>query len=154
MKVAFDTSVIVAALVKSHPHHQRAHLWLQAALGGSFEATATWHAMAESWAVLTRLPLRPTLSGEQAVAILERFQRQKHFTVVELSGDIYSAAFRRCAAVELSSGAVFDAIHLVAAEMSGADLMLTFNVEHFQRLATKDSPRIVAPPNPPSLSTD
>ena len=57
MKVAFDTSVLIAGSVSSHPHHERALWWL--ADDREFERCASWHALAETWSVLTRLPLRP-----------------------------------------------------------------------------------------------
>lgn len=59
MKVAFDTSVLVAGSLARHPHAERARVWLQAAREGRVEALATTHAFAETWATLTALPGDP-----------------------------------------------------------------------------------------------
>ncbi|MCP4663819.1 MAG: type II toxin-antitoxin system VapC family toxin [bacterium] len=150
MRVAFDTSVLVSALFEAHPHHQRAQPWLQAVAEGTLEGIFSRHALAETWSVLTRLPLRPRLSGREALQVLERL-RENGFTPVDLTAEIYEVALRRCVDTGFTSGAVFDALHLAAAEAAGADLVLTFNVKHFSPLSGEGSPLVLAPPDPPSL---
>jgi hypothetical protein len=39
----------------------------------------------------------------------------------------------------------------VEAERAGADVLLTFNPKDFQRLAEFDKPRVLVPPDPPSV---
>jgi hypothetical protein len=63
----------------------------------------------------------------------------------------YPAAVTRCNARSLRSGAVYDALHLITAELESADLLLTFNVGDFARMSEPDGPRIIAPPDPPGL---
>jgi len=150
VRVVFDTSVLVAALFQAHPHHERAHLWLEAVAEGTFEGIFSRHALAETWSVLTRLPLKPKLSGSEALQVLERL-RENGFTRVDLTAETYDVALRRCVDRGLTSGAVFDALHLAAAEAAAADVMLTFNVKDFGRLSGEGSPTVLAPPDPPSL---
>jgi len=50
----------------------------------------------------------------------------------------------------LKSGAVFDALHLIAAERARADALLTFNPNDFSRLAQGERPKIVVPSAPPA----
>ena len=147
MKVGFDTSVIVAAVVEGHPHHARANWWLRTRQ--KMERIAGWHAYAEAWAVLTALPIEPRVTGEVAAAVLDRLARSLGFVSPRRS--TYPSAVARCNARGLRSGAVYDALHLVTAEAEAAELFLTFNVEDFLRLAEPDGPRIVAPPDPPGL---
>ncbi len=149
MKVAFDTSVLVPALVRAHAFHARADVWLQGAVDGSLSASTGWHAVAETWSVLTRLPLTPPLTGERARLVVERIR--SCVALVEPDAQIYDLALRRCATMGLRSGAIFDALHLISAERVGADLFLTFNRQDFERLRTDRSPRLVVPPEPPSL---
>ncbi len=149
MKVAFDSSVLVAALLEAHPHHQRALIWLDSVVAKKLEGVFSLHALAEVWSVLTRLPLKPRLSGPEALQVLERLQET--FATIALPYEIYDRALRRCAAAGLSSGAVFDALHMVAAESAEADLMLTFNIKHFLPLIADARPAVFAPPDPPSL---
>ena len=150
MKVALDTSVIVAGLVQAHPDHDRARWWLAPREGPDApERLASWHAYAEAWAVLTVLPLEPRVTGEVAAAVLERVGRTVRF--VEPAAGMYREAVSRCSARSLRSGAVYDALHLVTAEDASTDLLLTFNTDDFTRLAEPDSPRILAPPDPPGV---
>jgi predicted nucleic acid-binding protein len=92
---------------------------------------------------LTALPIEPRISPEQAQRLLHRLLPQ--LRVLPLSRSVYLDAIRRCSALGLRSGAVYDALHLVAAEKAGADVFLTFNLDDFTRLATTASPTIRAP---------
>ena len=62
MKVLFDTSVIVAGLVEAHPNHGRAFRWVKQAIVGKFELVVASHTIAESYAVLSSLPVKPRIS--------------------------------------------------------------------------------------------
>ena len=147
MKVAFDTSVIVAAVIEDHPHHARASWWLRTRR--KLERVASWHAYGEAWAVLTALPMEPRVTGEVAAAVLERVRRSIVFLPPRTT--TYPTAIMRCNARALRSGAVYDALHLVTAEGEAADFFLTFNVDDFTRLGEPGGPRIVAPPEPPGM---
>ena len=149
MKVAFDTSVLVPALVGTHAFHARAICWVQAANESKIDATLSWHALAETWAVLTRLPGLPPVPGPVAERLVSRLAEKIH--PVAMTAKIYRAAIRRCADRGLRSGSVFDALHLAAAEQVEADVLLTFNPDDFTRLVSGGRPQIVVPPDPPSL---
>ncbi len=150
MRVAFDTSVLVAALVEPHPLHGRALCWLEAAHGERFAGECTWHALVETWSVLTRLPITPPVAPPLAEVAIERLART--IEAVALGASTYRAAFRRCAERGLRSGVLFDALHLVVAEERGADLLVTFNAADFHRLTVDTSPQIVIPPDPPAVT--
>jgi predicted nucleic acid-binding protein len=147
VKVALDTSVLVAAVVEDHPHYERATWWLRS--GEALDRVAAWHAYAEAWAVLTALPIEPRVSGEVAGAVLKRVAHAVRFVLP--ARDTYPAAVARCNARSLRSGAVYDALHLVTAEAEAADLFLTFNLGDFARLTEPHTPRILSPPDPPGL---
>ncbi|WP_437526494.1 hypothetical protein WME79_41075 [Sorangium sp. So ce726] len=65
---------------------------------------------------------------------------------------MYDEAMQRCTDRLLSSGVLFDALHLVAAEHVGADALVTFNGSEFLRFTAPSSPRIVIPPDPPEVT--
>jgi hypothetical protein len=106
--------------------------------------------MAELYSVLTKLKVTPRVSPKDAEMIVTSYWNLLKVEVV--TPEITRAAVVRCANKNLLSGAIFDALHLLAAEASRADVMLTFNVFDFQRLSDSASPRIVEPPSPPSLT--
>jgi predicted nucleic acid-binding protein len=58
MKVLFDTSALVAAMVEGHPRHEQAWPWLQQAKAGKVQGVVAAHSLAELYAVLTVLPLQ------------------------------------------------------------------------------------------------
>jgi len=62
VKVLFEISVLVAALVASHPHHSRAFPWLRKANEGEIELLISSHAIAELYAVLSTLPDSPRVT--------------------------------------------------------------------------------------------
>jgi predicted nucleic acid-binding protein len=150
VKVAFDSSVLVAGTHDMHPHHQRAIVWIDAVLGQRLTGMITWHALAEIWSVLTRIPRPARLSPEQALRVVSRVRGV--FQLHPMESVVYEEALQRCTDRGFSSGVVFDALHLVSAERAGADALVTFNGADFLRLAIPTSPPIVVPPDPPSVT--
>jgi predicted nucleic acid-binding protein len=145
--IAIDTSVLVAGTIAFHPFHLRARTWLDAISRGEIDAALCAHGLAEFYGVLTKIP-----SGlSPADARLATANLTARVRVIPLTTEAYLVAIDRCVARSLSSGAVFDALRIIAAEQVAADAMLTFNPADFMRLANGDRPRIVVPPDPPSL---
>lgn len=142
MLIAIDTSVLVAAAVAVHPDHERAAECFAGARSEGNSACVSLHAMAETYSVLTKLPLVDRILPPAARAYLEALRG--FVSMVAITEPVYLEAIDRCATRGLGSGAVFDAIHLVAAEAAGAELMLTFNERDFSRLATTGSPRVAS----------
>jgi len=66
VKVLFDTSVLVAALVEAHPMHQRALPWMQRAKAGEITMVVASHSVAKLYAVLTALPVQPRITAALA----------------------------------------------------------------------------------------
>jgi predicted nucleic acid-binding protein len=149
MKVAFDTSVLVAAVLSSHRDHERAVAWLSAVSAGQLDGVVGVHVLGELWSVLTKLPVSPPISPRMAREavndVLNRFEAKP------LTVQIYREAIDRCTSKGLRSGAIFDALHLATAEAAGAEALLTFNERDFVRLSVAESPPIVVPPDPPAI---
>jgi predicted nucleic acid-binding protein len=150
VKVCFDTSVLVPALVSPHPFHARALRWVQAAASDEIQGVMAWHAVAETWSVLTRLPVSPPVGARAAEQMVERLT--EHIRPLAMTAVLYRQAMRRCAERGERSGAIFDALHLVAAEASQSDALVTLNPADFERLAAKHGPRIIVPPDPPQIT--
>ena len=150
MKIAFDSSVIIAGTHDRHPHHGRAIVWLDAVLEQRIAGVITWHALAEVWSVLTRMPPPTRLSPEQTLRVVRRVQGV--FQLQQVEPAVYNEALQRCTDRGFASGVVFDALHLVGAELAGADALVTFNGSDFLRLASPTSPRIIIPPDPPEVT--
>ncbi len=66
MKILFDTSVIIAAMIEPHPMHSRAFPWLKRAKSKALEILIASHTLAELYAVLTTLPISPKITPGMA----------------------------------------------------------------------------------------
>lgn len=142
MLKVFDTSVLVAALSEAHNVHDLARLHLDEALDGQVDLAVSAHALAEVYATLTVLPVRPRITPRQAWYLIEdNLLDVAH--IVTLEAEDYAAVLRRITQLGLVSGAVYDALHVVAAEKAGADELLTFNGRDFRRMPPEDPTRLV-----------
>jgi predicted nucleic acid-binding protein len=144
--VAIDTSVLVAAIVAVHESHAPAKQWLDAIDRRELDALVSTHALAELYGVLTRI--RGGLSPEEAQLTVGNLPNRMRVT--PLTTGAYMTAVERCSARARKSGAVFDALHLIAAERARADALLTFNPGDFTRLAQGERPKIVVPSASPA----
>ncbi|MFM8413767.1 MAG: PIN domain-containing protein [Planctomycetota bacterium] len=145
MRILFDTSTLVTAVVSTLPHHNRALACYRKFRGGGgrWQGFCTTHALAEAYATLTAMPLVPRISPADAARLIrENFSRD--LTVLPLSASNYAAAVERVAALGLGSGVIYDALHLIAAERHTCKRVYTYNLADFSRLGS-DSIEIVAP---------
>ena len=138
MKACFDTSVLVAALVQQHPHHAIAFPRLKEVHDGKSEGHITTHGIAEVFATLTALPLKPRLPPTDAQRLIGN-SILSHFTIIPLGAKEYQDALDLTISRNLSSGAIYDALHLTGARSAGCTKLYTLNLRHFQALAPGDS---------------
>ncbi len=143
MKVCFDTSTLVAALLQQHPHHGVAFPRRQAVIKGRMQGHLTTHGLAELFATLTALPLKPHLLPADVQRILQQ-SILRHFIIIPLGSQEYRDALQLTVAHNLSSGAIYDALHLVGARSAGCTTLYTLNLRHFRALAPGDA--LISPP--------
>lgn len=67
-RVLFDTSCLIAGMVQTHVHHLRATPWLARAAHGEITGLVCTHSLAETYAILTSMPLRPKIQPAAALA--------------------------------------------------------------------------------------
>ena len=137
MKACFDTSVLVAALLKQHPHHSIAFPRLREVHDGLLQGCITTHGIAELFATLTALPLKPRLAPVDAKNIIAK-SVLKHFILIPLGADDYRDAMDLASERNLSSGAIYDALHIVGSRIAACDMLYTLNLRHFQAMAPGD----------------
>ena len=94
MKILFDTSVIIAALVESHPMHQRAFPWLKRAKERHFELIVASHTIAELYAVLSTLPTKPRISPAAAWRLIHE-NIEAIGKIVSLTATEYSSIIKK-----------------------------------------------------------
>lgn len=98
----------------------------------------TTHGLAELFATLTALPIKPRLLPADVRRVIEH-SILAHFTLIPLSSDHYREAIQLTAAQNLPSGAIYDALHLIGARSAGCTTLYTLNLRHFRALAPGDS---------------
>jgi predicted nucleic acid-binding protein len=144
MKTLFDTTIIIAGIVESHPMHSKCLPWLQRAKAGEFECFVVSHTLAEAYAVLTTLPVKPRISPGVAqrliYANLEELGR-----IVPLTNADYRTTIERMAKMGLSGGTVYDALIATVARRLSVDKLLTLNPDDFNRVWPEGTNVIVKP---------
>ena len=146
-----DTTVLVAGLLATHPHHgpSARHLAAAAATPGSYRCTT--HALAEAYRVLVALPLAPRCTPSQALTLI-RTSLAPRLAPVALTAKDYDRALDVAAASGLGGSAIYDALHLMAADRLDAVYLVTANQKHFTCLAQVARTRveIIDPSNVPA----
>ncbi len=133
MKILFDTSVIIAAMIEPHPMHSHAFPWLKRAKSKEFEILVASHTLAELYAVLTTLPISPKITPGMARQMIHN-NIEAISKIVSLSSSDYISVIKQMADLGLSGGVIYDALIAKAAQKSRVDHLLTFNVDDFKRI--------------------
>lgn len=132
MKVLFDTSVLIAAMVVNHPRHAICIPWLERGKSGQIQGLISTHTLAEVYSVLTRLPLKPPIPPELAQRLIKENLQQ--FEVIPLTSDDYQIVIEMMVNLNLTGGGIYDALIAQAAIKADATILLTLNPKHFIRL--------------------
>jgi predicted nucleic acid-binding protein len=139
-----DTSVLVAACIRKHPHYERARPVLESIASGRDDGVMSAHSLAEVFSALTSVPVMPRIMPSEARSLIVA-NIQRHFRLVAITSDMYERAVEVCAARGLGGGKVYDALLLECARFSKAERIYTFNLKDFRLLAPDLSVRIAAP---------
>lgn len=138
-----DTSCIVAAVCAWHSHHLRAAAEIERRIGAREHLATAAHALAETYAVLTRIPAPYRLSPADALALLEgNFIDGAQIVALDAGG--YRALLRRASKEGISGGRTYDALIAECALQAKAAVLLTFNAAHFANLEAAGI-RVVVP---------
>ena len=144
MKILFDTSVIVPALITSHPKHNQAFLWLKRAISGEFDMIVASHTIAELYAVLTSIPVSPKITPSLALRLIcENIETRAE--IISLTSSDYIDTIRFVGSLGLTGGVMYDAIIVKAALKAEVDKILTFNINHFKRIYPGNKAIIIIP---------
>ena len=144
MKVLFDTSVLIAAMVEAHTSHDSAFDWLRKAKAKEIEGFICSHTLAESYAVLTKLPISPKISPNMAQRLI-RDNLLSCTRVIALTSKDYNSVIDSLTGLGVSGGVIYDALIVQAAKKAKADLLLTLNIKDFKRVCPEHSMSIKAP---------
>lgn len=129
-----DTSVLVAASERKDPHYVSALAAVRRVVSGECKGFLSTHSIAEVYASLTRLPVQPRVSPEEARRIIVD-NLLPHFETVPLVRDDYVAVLESVASGLVPGARIYDALLLRAAAKCIPDRIYTFNLRDFRSLA-------------------
>lgn len=123
---------MVAKLVVTHEHHERAVAALDRHLNAGDSMVVVAHTLLEAYRVLTAMP-RPHQIHPAAAwrALRETFVERGN--VAELRPEDYQLLMSDMVAAGVIGGQVYDAAIVACARLAGVDVLLTFNERHFRR---------------------
>jgi predicted nucleic acid-binding protein len=131
VKAFFDTSVLVGAFYGDHPKHSACLRLLEDASKKTHCCAA--HAVAELYAVMTRLPVRPRITPEQGLLFVENVR--DHLSVITLSAAEQFEAAADAARRGLGGPKVYDLLTLKCAAKAGAERVYALESSELARLA-------------------
>ena len=144
MNILLDTSVLIAAIIRVHPMHERAVRWLKRVNLQTDTGIVSAHTLAELYAILTRLPIQSRISPDLA----RRLIHENVLTtcqIIPLTQADYEAIIERLAKQGLVGGVTYDALILHAATKAPVDLIVTLNEKDFSRIDPNLADRITTP---------
>jgi len=144
MKTLFDTSIIVAALVESHPMHQRVFPWFKQAKANEFELIVASHTIAELYAVLSTLPIKPRISPIIAWKLIHE-NIEATGKIVSLTPAEYISVIKQLSRLGMAGGITYDALIAKVAKKTKVERLLTLNTNHFKRVWPEGEKVIIAP---------
>lgn len=109
MKTLFDTSILVAALVENHSKHERALPWLSKAKVKEFEFVVSSHTLAELYAVLSSLPVKPRITPGVAWKLIHE-NVESVAKIVSLSSNEYNSLIKRASERGFTGGIIYEAL--------------------------------------------
>jgi predicted nucleic acid-binding protein len=131
MRDFFDTSVLLAAFWRGHVHHETSIKRFAAADRKHSGCAA--HTLAELYASMTALPVKPSIPPEQVMLFVD--EARKRLNLLSLDPLEYFETIRTAADKGLTSGRIYDALLLKCAVKSKAQVIYTWNLRHFQSIA-------------------
>jgi len=143
VKVLYDTSVLLAALLVEHANHGLAFPQLELARQGTVQGYLSTHSLAELYSVMTRLPPSLRVLPDEAEAVI--VDLLDYLEPIPLLAAEYQQAIRQMVELRLVGGGIFDAIIAQAALKAGVEQLLTFNPKDFTRLGDRIASLVQVP---------
>lgn len=139
-----DTSVLVAASVRDHPHHGRGQPVVESVLSGAIAGSVSRHSLAEIYSALTTIPVEPRISPVEARQLIDE-NVLKSFRIIEVTEEMYRRALEVCMERGIPDGPVYDALIIECARSVDPERIYTFNLRNFRNLAPDLRERLVSP---------
>lgn len=141
LKILFDSSVLIAAFVESHPKHKSALSFLMKAKNKEFQLFVSSHTILEIYSVLTSAPFKPKITPIIAKQLIENNVKNIAKIIYLTDEDSFNIVDKMFNS-NFSGGIVYDAIVVECALKAKVDEILTLNSKDFLRLTDKMSIKV------------
>lgn len=143
MRILFDSSTLIAAIVEAHQKHEIALSWLLRAKNKEFDLIVSAHTLLEIYCVLTKAPFKPKISSLTARKLIET--NIKNIAIVQsLNSEDYFKLLDSVCSLDLKGGIVYDALIYRCAIKSNAKKIVTLNTKDFNQLNIDESVEIIS----------
>lgn len=130
-----DTSCLVALVCTWHEHHSATHAEIKRRQARGDVLHLAAHCLLESYSVLTRLPSPYRLSESDAFELLSG--NWSDSPMIHLTGPECWGVLKQARDGSVSGGQIHDALIAASAAKAGCEVLLTWNVRHFERFRTE-----------------
>lgn len=134
-----DTSCLIAAVCTWHEHHGRTCAEIERRGRNHEDLVLAAHTLAETYAVLTRLPPPHRLRADDALSLIE--MNWGGVPVAHLTGADTWRTLRDLPRLGTIGGQTYDALIAVAAIKAEASVLLTWNLRNFSSFSGRISVR-------------
>ncbi len=141
MKEFFDTSVLIGAFWRGHPHHEASLKLLSGA--NKRKSACAVHTLAEVYAAMTALPVKDVIPPDQAMLFVQEVRDR--LALVALTEEEYYTTIEQAASFHFTSGRIYDALLLRSAAKVKAEAIYTWNLKHFRAINPALADRIQTP---------
>jgi predicted nucleic acid-binding protein len=124
--------------------HKRAFPWLKRARANELELMVASHTLAELYAVLSTLPIKPRITPYIARKLIQE-NIESISKIISLTPGEYKSVIKQISELGLVGGILYDALIAKVAQKSKVDRLLTLNIDHFKR-AWPDGGKIISLP--------
>jgi predicted nucleic acid-binding protein len=122
---------MVAAVCTWHERHLAAANEIERRLDRGERLAVAAHSLAETYAVLTRLPAPHRLAPADAWSLVKA-NFVDHATIAALDAGAYATLLHRLATIGVGGGRTYDALIGECARRAKVNALLTFNLRHFE----------------------
>lgn len=144
MNVVFDSSYMVALLVKDHPFYDRAVNGYLEFKSDVFTGYVSTHTLSEIYRTITWGKSYLNFSHQKAHLIIKKTVLG-HFKLIDLDAADYIHVLNRMKALKLKGAIIYDALISHAAFKINATSLVTFNEKDFRKVLPENGAELIIP---------
>lgn len=144
MKYYLDTNIWIAALLDKHPKHQNSKQLIIDCLEQNIEIVTSGHCLAEVYSVLTKLPLAIRIQPDVVITLIDK-NMVANCEIIDLNTAEYIEVLKEAANNNLTSGTIFDGLHVKAALKARVNKIFTYNLKDFKKFEIPETIELLKP---------